>query len=270
MEVEEGEPLVEESEGEGEGERGMRKVRSRRQTNASGHTTDSFSSRGDILGSEDELDDAVVLDDEFAVALERRNTSDENSSGRTRSGTRPSGSRVSTRTVSSRSTGGSGRGSATPQSRRTASGTEGVPTMSDLRLEEERIRQEEEEEVRKKRDAARRLALERGLNTEAPPVCIRSHSVDVRTNFRHQSPSVENKPETPALTSPPTTPMSERSVPLSPAADQPIETIPFPPFEQQPETQGDAHTNLVQSSSEETPSEAFIPARLPNLQAKPD
>lgn len=167
-EVEE-EPLIEESEGDDvSAKRGH--MRNRSLTNTSGHTTDSLSSRGDIFPSEDELDDAVPLDDEFAMALERRATSDENSSGPTRSGKRPSaGSRMSTRTVSSRST--SGRGSATPQSRRTASGTAGVPTLSDLKLEEERTQKEEEENVKRKRDAARRLALERGLKTDMSSVC---------------------------------------------------------------------------------------------------
>jgi hypothetical protein len=40
----------------------------------SGHTTDSFSSRGDIFPSDDEMDDAVPIDDELALHLERRIT----------------------------------------------------------------------------------------------------------------------------------------------------------------------------------------------------
>jgi hypothetical protein len=40
----------------------------------SGLTTDSFSSRGDIFPSDDEMDDAVPIDDELALHLERRTT----------------------------------------------------------------------------------------------------------------------------------------------------------------------------------------------------
>lgn len=61
--------------------------RQRSATISSGHTTDSFSSRGDIFPSDDE-DDAVPLDDEFAMVLERRTTNsikdDSASSGRPR------------------------------------------------------------------------------------------------------------------------------------------------------------------------------------------
>lgn len=85
-----------------------RRIRS--DTTASGHTTDSLSSRGDIFPSSDEeLADAIPLDDEFAMVLERRHTSasgggwagteTESSSGKTgRKVKRPSaGSRTSTR-----------------------------------------------------------------------------------------------------------------------------------------------------------------------------
>jgi len=77
--------------------------RQRSDTRTSGHTTDSLSSRGDIFPSEDELDDAVPLDEEFTIALERRNTGQwfENSSSTSK---HPSGSRVSTRSTSSRNT----------------------------------------------------------------------------------------------------------------------------------------------------------------------
>jgi len=47
-----------------------RHKRSRSATEASCHTTASMSSRGDIIPSEDEMDDAVPLDDEFASNLE--------------------------------------------------------------------------------------------------------------------------------------------------------------------------------------------------------
>ena len=47
--------------------------RNRRFTSGSQNTTESYSSRGDLFPSDDE-DDAVALDDEFAMVLERRTT----------------------------------------------------------------------------------------------------------------------------------------------------------------------------------------------------
>jgi len=78
--------------------------RSRSDTHNSGHTTDSLSSRGDIFPSEDEMDDAVPLDDEFALHLERRSTGpmdDFASSGR-RDISNRSNSKLSLLTISSK------------------------------------------------------------------------------------------------------------------------------------------------------------------------
>ncbi|KAF2645671.1 hypothetical protein P280DRAFT_465457 [Massarina eburnea CBS 473.64] len=174
---EESQPLIEESDEEaahaGEGKGHGRK---RSQTSASGHTTDSLSSRGDIFPSEDELDDAVPLDDEFAVALERRTTRewrDDTSSGKSkaRSGSkssrRPVGSRMSTRSASSRNTQDSGKMSYEANLQRSHSeAIEEIPTLSDLKQEEERLRIEEEAEVERKRHEAQQLALRRGLASD--------------------------------------------------------------------------------------------------------
>ncbi|EME39509.1 hypothetical protein DOTSEDRAFT_97361, partial [Dothistroma septosporum NZE10] len=65
----EGEALLEDIEGEASAGRGHRRKRSETQT-----TTSSYSSRGDIFPSDEELDDAIPLDDEFAMVLERRTT----------------------------------------------------------------------------------------------------------------------------------------------------------------------------------------------------
>jgi hypothetical protein len=81
-------------------------MRKRSGTQGSGHTTDSFSSRGDIFPSEDEMDDAVPLDDEFALHLERRTVGGHAED-------RSSGSSARNRSASSRASllsGGSGRG----------------------------------------------------------------------------------------------------------------------------------------------------------------
>lgn len=182
--VPEGEALLEDSEpsdAEGSRRRVHRRVRS--DTVRSGDTTDSFSSRGDIFPSEDE-DDAVPLDDEFAMVLERRTTlsggmgpETESSSGKTGSSgakrtKRPSTtSRKSTsRTLSSRST----RSSRKKMSSRRASSAaqtpveaivqeEGVPSLTELEQEERKAEQQEEAEVERKRQEAQRLADERGL-----------------------------------------------------------------------------------------------------------
>ncbi|MCJ1323772.1 hypothetical protein MMC10_000433 [Thelotrema lepadinum] len=68
---------------QGEGS-GRKHKRNRSATVTSQSTTHSLSSRGDLFPSEDEAADAVPLDDEFAITLTRRSTSnDDFSSGRT-------------------------------------------------------------------------------------------------------------------------------------------------------------------------------------------
>lgn len=177
-EEEQAQPLIEDSDEEAhrgnEGKRGHGRKRS--QTSASGHTTDSLSSRGDIFPSEDE-DDAVPLDDEFEVALERRTTGpwhdDANTSSgksKARPGTkskRSGGSRVSTRSASSRNTQDSGKRSSDSNSKRPAAeAIEEVPTLFDLKQEEERLAMEEEAEIRRKRHDAQQAALKRGLASD--------------------------------------------------------------------------------------------------------
>lgn len=168
----EAEPLIEEGGERGGGGGGH--TRSRSETVGSRSTTNSLSSRGDLFPSDDE-DDAVPLDDEFAMVLEQRatgTTSDDHSSGR-KSGKRPSGSRASTKTGSSRDTRSmkkERRGTSTSSGKprnliHTAE--EDVPSMTDLKHEEERVRRQEEAEVEQRRQAAQRLALERGLRGAA-------------------------------------------------------------------------------------------------------
>lgn len=178
----EGEALLEESETSSGPRRTHRRARSG--TVESSETADSFSSRGDIFPSDEEVEDAVPLDDEFAMVLERRNTQSgpetESSSGRTKSvrrGKRPStGSRASTRrTVSTRSArssigrnSASRRGSSTAQTPIDADGPEmreevEVPSLSDLKQEDARVAHEEEAEIERRRLEAQKLASERGL-----------------------------------------------------------------------------------------------------------
>lgn len=160
----EDEPLItDESESGGEGAKKRQHGRKRSGTVASQETTNSLSSRGDLFPSEDE-DDAVPLDDEFAMVLARKNTQGtlDSGGGESERKTRPG----STKTRSSRSSNmrterrrGSGNGD----------GKEGegvvvqVPSVADLEEEEERVREEEEAGIEREREAARKLAAERGL-----------------------------------------------------------------------------------------------------------
>lgn len=183
----ESEGLLEESEGSvGQGMR--RHGRKRSGTAGSRETMDSLSSRGDIFPSDDE-DDAIPLDDEFAMVLERRNTHSgpetESSSGKTGSeiapkkrGKRPSaGSRMSSRrTVSTRSSGVKerrSRGSSvvqTPVDEVAPGRVEDVqikeaevPTVQELTQEERELAAQEEAQIERRREEARRLAAERGF-----------------------------------------------------------------------------------------------------------
>lgn len=163
------EPLLEDSE-ESSVKRG-RHTRNRSDTLNSRSTNNSLSSRSDLFPSEDE-DDAVPLDDEFAMVLTRRNTgatSDDLSSKKSFN-KKPARSRTSTKTVSSKDTKDSRkkRRSASMASGKTqelVSPSEGeAPSMIDLKHEEEQVRQEEEDEIKTKREAAQQLARERGLD----------------------------------------------------------------------------------------------------------
>lgn len=184
----ESESLIEEDDESTAG--GRRHRRQRSATVNSGATTDSLSSRGDLFPSEDE-DDAVPLDDEFAMVLERRTTGsrghDERSSGGRKS-KRPSESRRTTRTPSSRtqrsksdSIGVSETTVASPG--KLESPAEEAPSMADLVEEEERLTRAEEEDVERKRQAAQDLARQRGLS-KSEVANVRSLSQSIHSHLR--------------------------------------------------------------------------------------
>ena len=172
-------PLIDEGEDGGRGRHG----RSRSGTVGSRDTANSLSSRGDLFPSEDE-DDAVPLDDEFAMALERRTTgatSDEHSSGK-KGGTRASNSRTSIRTASSKERKSNRERRATSPSGGKAFGLketaeEYISSVSDLKQEEERLRRDEEAQIEERRQAAQKLALERGLSKSEAGTDVRSSIV---------------------------------------------------------------------------------------------
>ncbi|KAL8688403.1 MAG: hypothetical protein Q9224_004893, partial [Gallowayella concinna] len=159
----EDEPLISESESGEEGRKRRRHGRKRSGTVGSRETDTSLSSRGDLFPSEDE-DDAVPLDDEFAMVLARRSTqgtlSDEHSSNRKKPG--GDSRAASTKTRSSKSS-----KSTTEQKGGRPSDDLGevvnVPSMTDLKEEEERLRLEEEANIEQERTAARKLAADKGL-----------------------------------------------------------------------------------------------------------
>ena len=181
---EEGQVLLEESESEDTTRKKHQRKRSG--TNTSRSTTNSLSSRGDLFPSEDE-DDAIPLDDEFAIVLERQTTghrADDASSGRTR-GKRPSASsasRTSTKTASSKETRATrmqGQGDATSGAKvpEVTEATEmNLPSMDELKREEVQVRVEDEAAVEHKRQSAQKLARERGLSIEGeePEVVVRN------------------------------------------------------------------------------------------------
>ncbi|KAH8731396.1 hypothetical protein GQ44DRAFT_698685 [Phaeosphaeriaceae sp. PMI808] len=287
--TDEEQPLIEESEEEAlerSEHKGHRRQRS--DTHTSGHTTDSLSSRGDIFPSEDEIDDAVPLDDEFTLVLERRTTgqwNEETSSNKrsinTSKSKRPSGTRrVSTRSASSRST----RESAGKRSEENALQRSISPaikevtalTLNDLQEEEERLRVEEEQEVQRKRQEAQRLAVQRGLVTDQQQQ-LKSPS-STSCSQRSPSPQLPLQMTTVLSTVSPLvrSPMSEHAPPL--------ELVPFPGFVDS-QTMPDSSSFYVDesdySSIAPTPTrpmslkeedlrevqwnEEFVPAKLPHF-----
>ena len=145
--------------------------RQRSATVTSRSTTNSLSSRGDLIPSDEEAD-AVPLDDEFAIALARRNTgvpSEDHSSGGSRISKLPRMSRTSTRTLSSLSTKNS-NGAGGVSSIKSPQDLEQiiappVPSLAELQKEEEQARIDEQSQQAKQREAALKLAVGRGLSS---------------------------------------------------------------------------------------------------------
>lgn len=242
-EEEEGEPLISGEESGEEWPRRKGHTRNRSSTASSGETSDSFRSRGDLFPSDGE-DDAVPLSDEFAMVLERRmmNTGvDDRSSGMTKisRGKRPAGSRTMSRNLSRTTQSSQSRPSIAGH--QASSGASLPPTsdmpspdmvettsLTDLQAEEQRVRVEEDEEVERKRQAAARLAVQRGLTVHEP------FETEESVSETKQEPLLVEHIEEP-IPDPPET----SEVPDSPPVDV--------------------------SSREESSTEAFVPARLPHF-----
>ena len=253
----EAEPLIEDSD-EGE-ETGRKKGRKRSATAGSGHTTDSYSSRGDIFPSDGE-DDAIPLDDEFAMVLERRTTNqsshDESSSSKTRKSGRPSNSRISTRTGSMKSTRTSGKKKPPhfESIKRAESNPSVVPSLAELKQEEELVRQEEEEDVQRRREAAERLAFQQSL---ASPEESDLKSPAATSNLTSPAAeSIKSQVFSPESTVPPTPRSNAPST--NDAWSEPEE----PNAGSHPTNHGEGETEQRENDPSDT---GFIPAQLPHF-----
>ena len=217
-EEEEGEPLLESDDGLDADEYRSRHQRKRSETIGSHGTSNSFSSRGDLFPSDDE-DDAVPLDDEFAMMLGRRNT-DDMESGKSRSkrhpGSRTTSSSKETPSIkSARSKRSRNNKDPFSPSSRNAShgdsavqmlGEDGLPTIEDLKQEEARVREEEDAEVERKRLEARQVAIQRGLvieedyDEDPQPISDDDMQVAEEEEGQRQGENIWQAPTSPEIT----------------------------------------------------------------------
>lgn len=143
--------------------------RKRSNTTGSGDTSDSYRSRGDLFPSDGEgEEDAVPLDDDLAYALGRV---DDRASNKTRSskGKRVAGQMnrsVSRTTIDSVRTRPSIRSHPSFSSDARSLMVASIPSLEDLRQEEEELEREEAQILERRRHTAAQLALRRGLSRE--------------------------------------------------------------------------------------------------------
>lgn len=229
-------------------------MRKRSGTAGSGDTSDSYRSRGDLFPSDGEgEEDAIPLDDEFAMNLNRV---DDRSSHRTRSskGKRPASRNVSSTTLSSSTSNSSlrARKSSHGSMQAMESSIHSIveASLEDLQREEEEAEREEDQEVARKREVAAELARQRGLSA--------SETVDTGESEARAKSSM--------------LPVEEIPEPLSPRPRQ-------DPEERDPEeeftsiTQDDVHGQPNDSASEggaahhqvDGAADDFVPARLPSF-----
>lgn len=163
------EPLLETGDGSEDPASYGNNGRDRSATQSSRETTNSLSSRGDLIMS-DEEDDAVPLDDEFALALGRRGTGldSDDQSGRKSSARRSTSGTVSSTTDASlkelRMKKNRSSRIQSPRVIAVDTQTPDAQSLDDLKREEEQAELKEEQEIIKKRFAAQRLASNRGLD----------------------------------------------------------------------------------------------------------
>lgn len=233
-------------------------MRKRSGTGGSGDTSDSFRSRGDLFPSDgEEYEDAMEIDDEFAVALERV---DDRASSNTRSskGKRPAGRRIS-RTVSattlststSKSSLAARRSSAEPgQNLEDSIHSILAPSMEDLQREDEEAGRLEDQEVARKREAAAQLARERGLS-------VGESNYDTGEDESRAKSAIFSVEE-----------LSEPSSPQKATADECVEQEVKPMAHHESKEEECKEHILQGGDGASIPphlDEEFVPARLPNF-----
>lgn len=147
--------------------------RNRSSTQSSKGTSNSLSSRGDLFPS-DEEEDAVPLDDEFALAFGRRGTGleSDDQSGTKSEMVRSASGTSSLAEASSKKSKKKNKKKRQSSSKSPASPEPGVIhsvdalSMDDIKMEEERARLDEESLIKRKRLAAQELAQQRGLGLD--------------------------------------------------------------------------------------------------------
>ncbi|KAE8349521.1 hypothetical protein BDV28DRAFT_141061 [Aspergillus coremiiformis] len=193
----EDEPLMEtEEENEGPSSNGKAR-RYRSSTQSSRETANSLSSRGDLILS-DEEEDAVPLDDEFAMALaSRRGTglesedqfSDKPASMRSVSGSFSLASKESKQKKKKRTS----RLRSPQNSYIDVAQDITTPSIVDLQKEEEQVEHQEELEIIRKRLAARQLASSRGLGQtkdQSTPQYLVLRSPTISADTARAEPSI--------------------------------------------------------------------------------
>lgn len=142
--------------------------RDRSATQSSRETANSLSSRGDLIPS-DEEEDAVPLDDEFAIVFGRRGTllESDDQSGAKSENTRSASGTSSLGGASSKKQKRKKKRSSTksPGASDTAIVQVDAPSMTDLKIEEQQVALEEESAIERKRAVAHELALNQGLES---------------------------------------------------------------------------------------------------------
>ncbi|OQE16781.1 hypothetical protein PENSTE_c023G00950 [Penicillium steckii] len=228
----EDEPLMEATDDEGGRVSYAENTRNRSSTQSSKETSTSLSSRGDLFPS-DEEEDAVPLDDEFALTFGRRGTgleSDDQSG--TKSEARRSASGTSSLAEASSKKSKKNKKKKRSSTKSTDTGfIESVDTLSiaDIKMEEERIRLEEESAIERNRLAAQELAHKRGLDRDgADPNTQSSHSTEEPSNATlKQAFNLTNEPKVPSDS-------TRKSSDSSARRSSEDQFEPFPPFGKDP------------------------------------
>ncbi|KAI9370324.1 hypothetical protein BJX61DRAFT_544750 [Aspergillus egyptiacus] len=212
-------------------------ARYRSSTQSSRETSNSLSSRGDLIPS-DEEEDAVPLDDEFAMALARRGTGfsdepgvDHPDSTRPASGTFSVASKSSKKKKKRKQ---SSRLRSPPDSYVEAQRESTPVSIEVLQKEEELVEREEESEIVRKRLAARQLALSRGMGVENVQTASLPRSPTVSSDIAQHAPPLNHPSEVDGeyqLTQSRNSPR-QGSTPRLPEPDS--RTEPFPPLPETP------------------------------------